>query len=313
MADWREKALAKRSLKVMDKLSKNTKDLPQLQVGDSVLVQNQLGNNPRRWEKRGTVVKVLPYRQYEVMMDGSRRISLRNRQFLRKYQPLHVQENLPAVEPTSPIVDDNPVTDKPVNHEDMKNSAEPVSNVIDRTASRHADILRSQMSMHVPSTQEVENIPQLAPAPISPQSTQSRSPATPTTEWRSSTQPLYTPPPPPSTQSVYTYPSPPSPPNTTPQPDTRRSQRSSRGVSNKYSGFHTGAEYDKLFDGEANSIQGIDAISEEHSKDIAMLSPPMIVGKIVGSNGYLMAVKLPETCWDKSAWWTVNGWVWFQH
>ena len=246
-------------------------------------------------------------------MDGSRRISLRNRQFLRKYQPLHVQENLPAVGPTSPLVDDKPATDKPGNHEDMNTSPAPDSNVTDGTASRQADILRSQMSMHAPSTPEVDNIPQLAPAQMSPQPTQSRSPATPTKEWGSSTQPLYTPSSPPSTQPLYTHPSPPSPPITTPQPDTRRSQRSSRGVTNKYSGFHTGTEYDELFDGETNFIQGIDAISEEHPKNTGTLSPPMIVGKIVGSNGYLMAFKLPETCWDKSAWWTVNGWVWFQH
>ena len=39
----------------------------------------------------------------------------------------------------------------------------------------------------------------------------------------------------------------------------------------------------------------------------------MIVGEIVGSNGYLMALELPRTYWDKSAWWTVDGWVWIQH
>ena len=169
------------------------------------------------------------------------------------------------------------------------------------------------MSLHAPSTPEVENIPQLVPALMSPQPTQNRSPATPTTERRPPTQPLFTPPSPPSTQPLYTHPPPPSLPITTQQPDTRRSQRSSRGVTTKYSGFHTGAEYDNLFDDETNSIQGIAAISEEHPKNTGMPSPPMIVGKIVGSNGYLMAFKLPETCWDKSAWWTVNGWVWFQH
>ena len=36
----------------------------------------------------GAVVKALPYRQYQVKMDGSGRLSLRNRQFLRKFKPL---------------------------------------------------------------------------------------------------------------------------------------------------------------------------------------------------------------------------------
>ena len=67
-------------------------------------------------------------------------------------------------------------------------------------------------------------------------------------------------------------------------------------------------------DDETSSVEGIDAITEEHSKDTEMLSTPIIVGKIVGyNNGYLMAFKLPETCWDKSAWWTADGWVWIQH
>ena len=34
-------------------------------------------------------------RQYKVMGFGSRRLSLRNRRFLRKYQPVHVSHNTP--------------------------------------------------------------------------------------------------------------------------------------------------------------------------------------------------------------------------
>ena len=59
-------------------------------------------------------------------------------------------------------------------------------------------------------------------------------------------------------------------------------------------------------------MQGLNAISEGHFGR-EMLPAPMIVGEIVGSNGYLMALELPRTYWDKSAWWTANGWVWIQH
>lgn len=89
----REKALAKRCSKIKEKLSEHTKDLPPLSLGDTVLVQNQRGNNPRRWEKRGVVVQALPHRQYRVMMDGSRKISLRSRKFLRSYSPLHISDS----------------------------------------------------------------------------------------------------------------------------------------------------------------------------------------------------------------------------
>ena len=40
---------------------------------------------------------------------------------------------------------------------------------------------------------------------------------------------------------------------------------------------------------------------------------PLIIGEIVGDDGYLMALPLPRTHWDKSAWWTTQGWTWIQH
>ena len=51
----REKALAKRSIANMERLSKSTKALPRLAVGDSMLVRNQIGNHPSKWEITGTV------------------------------------------------------------------------------------------------------------------------------------------------------------------------------------------------------------------------------------------------------------------
>ena len=235
-------------------------------------------------------------------MDGSRRISLRNRKFLRKYQPIHIQEKLPAVEPASLTIDDNPAMDEPVNHEDKTHSPAPHSSVLDETASPHKEILRAQVSMYEPSAHETEDLPQLAPAPAPPPPCQGRSPVTPTTtDWTPPSQTLHAPP---TSQSPFTP---------APHPDTRRSQRSNRGVTNKYSGFHTGDEYEELLKDEASSIQGINAISEAYPKNTGMLSPPMIVGKIVGHDGYLMAAKLPEIYRDKSAWWTVNGWAWIQH
>ena len=88
----------------MDKLGKHLKNLPPLPLGCSVLIQNQLGNHPKRWEKRGTVVEVLPHRQYRVRIDGSRRLTLRNRQFLKQYKPL-VVENRPKLTVSQPQKD----------------------------------------------------------------------------------------------------------------------------------------------------------------------------------------------------------------
>ena len=51
----REKALAKRSVSNMERLSQNTKELPRLGVGDCVLVQNQVDNYPSKWDITGQV------------------------------------------------------------------------------------------------------------------------------------------------------------------------------------------------------------------------------------------------------------------
>ena len=41
--------------------------------------------------------------------------------------------------------------------------------------------------------------------------------------------------------------------------------------------------------------------------------PPAADGEIVGANGHIFAMPLPSNYWDKSAWWTGQGWIWVQH
>lgn len=80
-ADQRESAHAKRYSYAAK--TRNQKELRPLQTGDTVAIQNQRGNKPSQWSSTGRVVECLPNRQYEVMIDGSRRSTLRNRRFLR--------------------------------------------------------------------------------------------------------------------------------------------------------------------------------------------------------------------------------------
>ena len=56
-------------------------------MGTVVQVQNQRGKDPLRWDRSGIVVEDLGNQQYTVKMDGSGRVSLRNRKFLRKIEP----------------------------------------------------------------------------------------------------------------------------------------------------------------------------------------------------------------------------------
>ena len=64
-----------------EKYDVSSKPLKDLHCGDHVLCQNVRNN---KWEKSGVVIEVDQYRHYHIKMDGSGRISLRNRRHLRK-------------------------------------------------------------------------------------------------------------------------------------------------------------------------------------------------------------------------------------
>ena len=84
--EWslRERAFAKKLYNDGTKLAIGTRKVPPLSVGGKVLVQNQTGRAPNKWDKYWVIVECKPHNQVNVMMDGSRKVSLRNRQFVRK-------------------------------------------------------------------------------------------------------------------------------------------------------------------------------------------------------------------------------------
>ena len=116
----REVALAKRHSRERERWSEHTQRLPALRVGDHVYVQNLTGNHPLRWERTGTVVEVRQHHQYVVRVDGSGRVTLRNRQHLRRFTPFHttpahgivsperVKDNLTPFPVNRPAVSDVP-------------------------------------------------------------------------------------------------------------------------------------------------------------------------------------------------------------
>ena len=100
VSDARELALARRHVRAQpDTSSRPT--LQPLTIGQSVQIQNQSGNRPLRWSNTGIITEVLPYRQYKLIVDGSRRITLRNRRFLRPIEPVLRRrwDNAPSVAP----------------------------------------------------------------------------------------------------------------------------------------------------------------------------------------------------------------------
>ena len=86
----------KRHVRARERRTLHTKVLPKLQVGDHVLIQNQTGNHARKWDRTGRIVEAKDFDQYLVKVDGSGRVSLRNRKFLRTFTP-YVTQPAPRV------------------------------------------------------------------------------------------------------------------------------------------------------------------------------------------------------------------------
>ena len=103
----KEESLKARYVKTHEKLHEHSRPL---QVGDQVLIQNQTGQYPTRWDRSGVIVDARGNDQYCVKVAGTGRITLRNRRFLRKYNPhlLHGSPTLPV--PAPAVTTDNPNT-----------------------------------------------------------------------------------------------------------------------------------------------------------------------------------------------------------
>ena len=104
----REEVLRNRHMLAHERCSKHTRRLQALIVCD-IRIQNQIGHHPNRWDKTGTVIEVHQFHQYVIRLNGSRRVTLRNRKFLLKYIPFTkpllaraLLDDLRLLQPTTP-------------------------------------------------------------------------------------------------------------------------------------------------------------------------------------------------------------------
>ena len=195
-----------------------------MEIGDNVMVQNQAGNKPPRWSRSGVILEVLPHRQYNVLMDGSRRVSLRNRKFLRKFTPLHRDVRTTPQQTHDPVHRDD--VRPPVHHDQQ-----PL----------HEDTTSHNPSPYPPPEVEQEETPPAAkqtdntavvPPPI---------PAPPVDDWPAPEQHTHRSEPPPLPVLMHPTPSP-----------VRRSNRSNKGTTRKYDDYETGERFDAAC---TNSLQ----------------------------------------------------------
>lgn len=114
----REQSSARLHARVVDRYNQHTRPLCDLDVGNVVLLQNQNGSCPRRWDLTGVIVDKLDNRQYRVKIDGSGRVTLRNRRFLKLLQPFMHQShsNSPSSAPSVPARPTPEPAPRPASH-----------------------------------------------------------------------------------------------------------------------------------------------------------------------------------------------------
>ena len=81
--ELRERMLAKRREQDGNRLLKGTREYDQLPEGTEVLIQNQTGPNPTKWDKSGVILENRPHAQVLIRVHGSNRATLRNRRFIK--------------------------------------------------------------------------------------------------------------------------------------------------------------------------------------------------------------------------------------
>ena len=75
----------------------NHRILTPIEVGKRVYIQNQAN---KKWDRSGTITEATKYRQYTVKMDGSGRLSKRNRRHLKVIHEDHSNTNSGTSNPT---------------------------------------------------------------------------------------------------------------------------------------------------------------------------------------------------------------------
>lgn len=101
---WRMKelALCTRYARSKESLDAHSRPARPLHIGERCFVQNGAGHHPKRWDRTGTITGVLDHDKYCIKIDGSGRVTMRNRKDLRAFVPLSNTITMPAPTPTQP-------------------------------------------------------------------------------------------------------------------------------------------------------------------------------------------------------------------
>ena len=100
----KEDALRTRFAKSVEKINAHARPLANLKSGDKVFIQNQFGSYPNKWDRSGVVLESLGHDQYNVKVDGTGRLTKRNRRFLRQYTLPTAHASWPSYNAQTPPV-----------------------------------------------------------------------------------------------------------------------------------------------------------------------------------------------------------------
>ena len=109
-------------LHILSLWTKRTKDYAVIEVGTPVILQNQTGNNPNKWDKTGVVLENKPHSQVVIRVDGSRRVTTRNRKFVRRLNAVPLTPTPVAHKPSH-----SPVQRTPDKHPATNSDPTPVA------------------------------------------------------------------------------------------------------------------------------------------------------------------------------------------
>ena len=83
----KEEALRQRFHHSAEGREEHCRSLPDLEIGDRCYIQNQTGPRQKRWDRSGTVVEAHGNSSYALKVDGTDRVTRRNRRYLQKFTP----------------------------------------------------------------------------------------------------------------------------------------------------------------------------------------------------------------------------------
>ena len=81
----KEDSLRARFVRNSEYYESRSRNLRPLKLSDQCMVQNCRGNYPKKWGLSGTVVEKNPHHKYVIKLDGSGKLTTRNRRHLRLY------------------------------------------------------------------------------------------------------------------------------------------------------------------------------------------------------------------------------------